>query len=478
MAAPIPANEPERIAALRSYAVLDTGPERDFDRITALAARVLKVPIVLVSLVDTERQWFKSCIGLDTRQTGRDVAFCAHAILSDVPMVVPDALEDARFSDNPLVVGAPFIRFYAGAPLKSSDGQNIGTFCVIDTKPRALVDDDAALLAELAAVVMNELELRRTTRRLQEQATELDRALREAETNRRLFERIAQTSPDAIYMLDLKTLRTRYLNRDSSDRLGLTEEEIAALGDAFIATVVHPDDLERVTNHFGVFDGLTDDRSVELTYRIKHAKEEGYRWFLAHEKVFSRDEQGRPAEILGVATDITELKRAEEKLSHLATTDDLTGAPNRRAFRQRLEQLVAEGERNRRFALAMVDIDHFKRVNDVHGHQVGDQALTAVARTLSRQVRVVDHVARYGGEEFAVLFVDADEPTAVRLAERLRAAVGDIRDPLPLTASFGVAAYAPRMGADGLVKAADEALYEAKNSGRDRVASASRPPRA
>ena len=122
---------------MRHFAILDSEFEVGFDRITQLASRMFKVPICLVSLVDTERQWFKSCIGLPVRETHRDAAFCTHAILPDAPdvLVVPDALEDVRFCNNPLVLDDPFIRFYAGAPLKSY-GQKIGTLCLIDRTPR------------------------------------------------------------------------------------------------------------------------------------------------------------------------------------------------------------------------------------------------------------------------------------------------------------------------------------------------------
>ncbi|RYZ78061.1 MAG: GAF domain-containing protein, partial [Proteobacteria bacterium] len=129
-------DEDVRLHILREYQILDTSPEIAFERLTSLAARIFKVPIALISLVDADRQWFKSCFGMDVRQTDRQLSFCAHAILSDEVMVVPDAATDPRFSNNALVTGPPHIRFYAGAPLKTSEGQNLGSLCVIDTKPR------------------------------------------------------------------------------------------------------------------------------------------------------------------------------------------------------------------------------------------------------------------------------------------------------------------------------------------------------
>ncbi|WP_025111494.1 diguanylate cyclase [Pseudomonas sp. H1h] len=152
-----PANEQARVATLRGLNVLDSAPEERFDRLTRLARRVFDVPIALVSLVDTNRQWFKSCVGLDASETGRDVSFCGHAILGDQILHISDAAQDERFHDNPLVTGAPGIRFYAGCPLQVSDGSKLGTLCLIDTKPRQLDDEERELLRDLARMAEQEL---------------------------------------------------------------------------------------------------------------------------------------------------------------------------------------------------------------------------------------------------------------------------------------------------------------------------------
>lgn len=158
--APIPANEDERLAKLASYGILDTPPEEPFDRIVRIVAETIGVPVALVTLVDRDRQWMKSRRGLDAAETPRDVAFCAHAILSDELMVVEDATRDPRFADNPLVTGGPAIRFYAGAPLHTPDGFNLGTLCAIDRQPRALSASHRGLLGDLAGLVVDEMELR------------------------------------------------------------------------------------------------------------------------------------------------------------------------------------------------------------------------------------------------------------------------------------------------------------------------------
>ncbi len=155
----IPENEQGRLSALQALDILDTGREERFDRLTRLASHVAGTPIALVSLIDQYRQWFKSRVGLDAEETPRDISFCGHAILQDELFQVPDALQDPRFSDNPLVTGDPSIRFYAGVPLELESGHTVGTLCVIDRKPRTLDAEQQSLLKDIARAVVDELML-------------------------------------------------------------------------------------------------------------------------------------------------------------------------------------------------------------------------------------------------------------------------------------------------------------------------------
>jgi signal transduction histidine kinase len=192
--APLPENEERRLEALSAHAILDTLPEQAFDDVTQLASFICGTPIALVSLVDRDRQWFKSKVGLEAAETPRDVAFCAHAILQDNIFVVPDAHQDVRFHDNPLVTGGPRVRFYAGTPLKSVSGHSLGTLCLIDHQPRQLTDQQADVLRRLGRQVEAQLQLRLRVK-------ELERLEAESRSQRDALSRVQRQKDELVQLV-------------------------------------------------------------------------------------------------------------------------------------------------------------------------------------------------------------------------------------------------------------------------------------
>ncbi|PPS45527.1 PAS domain S-box protein [Chroococcidiopsis sp. TS-821] len=242
MKAPIPSNEEARLKALYEYEILDTDPEQAFDDLTRLASQICETPIAIVSLVDSDRQWFKSKVGLDASETSRDVAFCAHTILQSDLFVVPDAREDMRFSSNPLVTSGPKIRFYAGAPLITSENIAVGSLCAIDYVPRNLTPQQQEALEILGRQVVTQLNLRRNVARLEEalrQREETEKALRASEEQyRSLLDLSSETI--AVHIEG----KIEYINAAGAKLLGaVTPEKL--IGKRFL-DFVHPDSREAV----------------------------------------------------------------------------------------------------------------------------------------------------------------------------------------------------------------------------------------
>jgi diguanylate cyclase (GGDEF)-like protein len=467
--AALPPNESERLRALERYQVLDTPKEEGFDRITRLIARVCDTPMAIVTLIDRDRQWFKSCLGLDGSGTEREVAFCAHAILSTEPMIVENALLDPRFSDNPFVVGAPYVRFYAGAPLINSDGFELGTLCIADTRPRQLSSSQLATLVDLSRMVVDELELRLKNRVLAAAEARLLESRMQLTDRVRVLEGILDSAGEGIVVVD-EEHRFAVFNPAATRLVG----EAPPLG-------TRPGQPRNYTLHVATTGEPFPPEQLPLARAMRGEQSDNVELVIRRPDVGDRlvratgrplkDDAGKLRGALVTFNDITALRAAEEELSRRAITDQLTGLPNRRAFDERLAILVAEGGRGRRFAHALGDIDHFKRVNDSFGHAAGDEVLVQVAHALHTHVRRTDFVARYGGEEFCILFTDVDGTLALRLADNLRRIVAEQKCAVPATISMGVCANRPNECTEPglLVQCADRALYDAKRQGRNRV---------
>ncbi|UAJ12315.1 GGDEF domain-containing protein [Glacieibacterium megasporae] len=314
-------DEAGRIAAVDRLAVLDTPPEVPFEKIVDLIRTILNVPMATVTLVDRDRQWFLARRGIAAQETPRAISFCTHTIQQRDPLLVPDAHLDPRFMDNPLVQGDPRIRSYAGVPLRTAEGYNVGALCAIDTRPRTFSDAEVNILVNFANIVTDELELRL-----------------------------------------------------------------------------------------------------------------------------------------------------------IAQRDHLTGALTRRGFvEQAAKQFAAYTRHGRPGALIMLDVDHFKTVNDSHGHAAGDQVLRQLAELCSSVMRPNDAFGRLGGEEFALLLPDAAPAEASAVAERFREMIevypfeiGAGRT-LQVTVSLGVASLdLSTTSVDCWLAAADTLLYRAKQTGRNR----------
>jgi two-component system, sensor histidine kinase and response regulator len=328
ISAPLPPNEDQRLAALMGYRVLDTDSEVAFDDLTKLAAYVCGTPIALVSLLDQNRQWFKSKVGLEASETSRDQAFCAHAILTPEVFKVPDALQDQRFAENPLVTGEPHIRSYYGVPLVTGQGHALGTLCVIDRSPKNLTEQQIEALAAIARQVMSQLELRRSLSAL----TQTLAAWEQSETEYRdLFENAVEglyrSTPDGCY-LKANPMMAQILGYDSAAEL------VAAVTDIGQQLYVRPATRQRFV------------RQIEMKGRVSDFESQVHRrdgdiiWISENARLVY-DAEGNPAGYEGSVTDISDRKRTEQRLqAQYAIARILTKASTLEAAATRMLQAI------------------------------------------------------------------------------------------------------------------------------------------
>lgn len=271
----LPANESARQATLDQLRILDTPPEARFDRLTRMAARLLNVPIALISLIDRDRQWFKSCVGLDVSETPRSISFCGHAILDRQPLVIEDTWEDERFCDNPLVTGTPNIRFYAGTPLHSADGQALGTLCVIDRKPHTLSEEDRQSLRDLADCAEEQISARELAIHYREQE------LQQQNESLVMLKQLADMVPGGLYQF------RRYPDGHMSfpfssvgieRTLGVTRKQ-ARDNAVELFKIINPDDLPAV--EASINESARQLSTWSIQFRVR-GKEGRWRWIEGH----------------------------------------------------------------------------------------------------------------------------------------------------------------------------------------------------
>ncbi|WP_423187314.1 PAS domain-containing protein [Alishewanella sp. d11] len=295
----IPENESARLSALLNAALLDTPSEPRFDRITQLVQQCLGTEIVLISLIDTNRQWFKSCQGLGASETPRDISFCGHAILNEDLFEISDAIQDPRFADNPLVTGAPFIRFYAGMPL-SYHKQRIGTLCIIDHKPRVLNADERKILSGFAKLVEQGI-----VDRLQEQVHQ------QLAASELMYRSVLDGTRIGTWQWNVQTGETLF-NERWADIIGYRLADFTHLDINTWLAFAHPDDLveseKLLTQHFA-----GELAFYDCVCRMKH---KAGHWVWVHDRgrVVSWTDDGKPLMMYGTHADITEQKLADQAL--------------------------------------------------------------------------------------------------------------------------------------------------------------------
>jgi len=308
MVAPHPANEVERLQLLHALQILDTDPEPVFDRLTRLLAHTLGTPIALVSLIDEHRQWFKSRVGLNVSETPRDQAFCAHAILDGEPLlVVPDAYLDERFADNPLVLGAPHIRAYAGAPIRTQGGLALGTLCAIDTRPRAFTAVELQILQDMADMVAREMHLRETLLLARSQLSQADELLVESEERyRSVFELasvgIAIVAPNGTWQSVNEPL-CRIVGYSAAELLKMTFQDIT-----------HPEDLD---DDLDLVRKLASGELDAYHLEKRYVHREGHAVWIKLSVSKKLSAQGELEYFIAVIRDIQARKEAEEGLAVL-----------------------------------------------------------------------------------------------------------------------------------------------------------------
>ncbi|MCU1392068.1 MAG: hypothetical protein JWM34_496 [Ilumatobacteraceae bacterium] len=450
-------HEAARVKALHRLGILDTPPERAFDELTRLATELLGVPMAAITLIDAHRQWYKSTVGMDVRETPRAVAFCDHVVRHDRLIVIPDATVDTDFQANPLVTDGPHVRFYAGVPLHSG-AMPVGALCVMSTEPHDLSERDTSILRLIARHVEQLMELQwRRDLEAPPQPSEV-RDLATSIHDDASFMQACANQHRPAWVYDIESLQFLAVNEMALEHYGWSREKWLRM------TIL---DL-RPTDNAAVLEAAIRNNGIKgyvSSHLWQHLRSDGSRM----------DVQVTTAPLVfdGVAarlvlvSDVTTRLHSQDLLLHSALHDHLTGLPNRRAFLEAIgSEVPVDGERR---AVFLVGLDRFKIVNDTAGHETGDALLGAVAARIGGACPPSAMVARLGGDEFAVALPVASAVDAMAVADAVLAAVCE---PIHLrggeyylSASIGIAVGAASASALEMLAEADVAMDAAKKSG-------------
>lgn len=485
--APIPPSEEQRIARLLGFEILDTGNDHRLDRLTKLASIICDVPAAMISLVDRNRQWFKSVYGLPIRETPRDISFCAHAILEpDRIFVVPDTTKDPRFATNPLVTESPYIRFYAGVPLITEDRLPIGTFCVVDYKPKQLDEKQLEGLRRLSEIAMDMIDIHRSN-------TKLTRLLH---LEKEVYSRLLRSSADLVTTAPTFDEALNFLMNHLDENLGWLTARIRNMqtggttGISYNKSLPFDPELPMVWQKIDSAPQAATEIHSHTRFVSTAPLRPEYSYLAVpirirdrlvalieliypdHRKVEKRIQEIFDLMASNLAI-VAERELVLIDLQHQATHDHLTGAANRPVIMKGLEKAIRESESiTPDSILLFFDIDGFKEVNDNFGHDTGDRLLIEITKRLNTICRSNDLLGRLSGDEFVLLArgIDVEDGLAQlldRIQKTLSASfmIGELE--IRVNASIGCAVIAdPDITSNELLRRAEEAMYLVKTGER------------
>ena len=499
-------NEVERVSVLKRLALLDTPNEARFDRITSLASSALNCRFATITLIDSNRQWFKSSVNLDLKESARDIAFCSHTICETDPFIIPDTKEDPRFKDNPFVLGEPHIRFYAGIKLVV-DGYAVGTLCVLDTQPHDFNESQLFQLEKLAELANAEI-CRKEDAELSKQITEYQYQLEQTQKLTRvrstILEKVVNAESLHSVLFDIvDAIEGEYPNKLCSILLlqggKLRKGAAPSLPDFYNDAI---DGLE-IGHGVGSCGNAAATNSPTVVEDIStHPYWDGFRELAAQAGVascWSQPIRGANGNVIGtfaiyhsykavptpeeiilieqfahIASIAIERELANDLIWKQANFDTLTGLPNRNLMLDHLDLAIKTAKReNDKVAVLFLDLDNFKDINDTLGHDVGDELLKECAKRFTQNVRANDTVCRLGGDEFVIILNSVNSLSSVdAIIQKLLEVIAepfviDI-ERVHTSGSVGVTLYPDdASNTKDLLKYADQAMYQAKASGKN-----------